>query len=160
MAVTWTRHAVRRRNRTHTHTHTQIWVRCRRGGDRQQSFDTSLGGPQGSFSHIRDGATITALRQNPCLHPKRPEQQDSEQARVPFPRLSRNPGWLGRQVPSGSLVEASRFRAGTRAAALSLTAEAHGSHRARLASLHTPSGPQFPHLQNGDHETASHRRRW
>lgn len=51
-----------------THTHTDIWVRCRRGGHLQKSFNTSLGGTTGIvFSHIGDEATITALGEESLL---------------------------------------------------------------------------------------------
>lgn len=73
MVVARRGHTVSEWSRTHTH---RYLGRCSRGGNRGQSFDTSLGGPQGLFARIQDGATITALQQNPCFQPQRLEQQD------------------------------------------------------------------------------------
>lgn len=90
-------------------THTDIWARCRRGGNCQESFDTSLGGPQGLFFISETGPQSQHHSRILASTPK------GQNSKIPFNkegnslvpsssgvlgpvRASRNPGWLGYQV--------------------------------------------------------------
>lgn len=148
--VTWTWRTVSGWSRMHT----QIFGQVQEGGVCQESFDTSLGGPQGSFSYC-DGATVTAPQQNPCFHPKRPEQQDSfpqgrEQPRASSPGFlgpvgaSGNPSWLGyqRTVPTSESPRDRGWEPGS-------SPESDRETRFVILRDSFPSGSQFPHLRNG-----------
>lgn len=131
------------------------------GGACQESFGTSLEGPQGSFPYC-DGATVTAPQQNPCFHPKRPEQQDSfpqgrEQLRASSPGFlgpvgaSGNPGCWATNGPC-RLPKALTIGVGSQAAALSLTVKLDS----RSCEIHFLPGLSFLIYEMGARR-ASHR---